>query len=70
MIARLYNVDPHARIGHYDSEADFRVQGSGLTSRAGKSLAFLDVLADTRKSTPHDARRGAYGRRAFATCNK
>ena len=45
VIARLYNMDPDARIGFYDSEADF-VAKVRQYPRNGSSLAFLAVLAN------------------------
>jgi len=43
LIAHLFNVDPHARIGFYDNEADFVKKVRAHQPRGG-SLAFLDVL--------------------------
>jgi hypothetical protein len=43
VIAYLFNIDPHARIGFYDSLADFigKVQ---RYRRKGSELPFLSVL--------------------------
>ena len=43
VIAYLFNADPHARVGFYDSEADF-VATVRKYPRKGSDLAFLDVL--------------------------
>lgn len=45
VIAYLYNLDPHARIGFYDNEADF-VAKVRKYRRKGSSLPFLDVLTN------------------------
>ena len=47
VIAHLFNVDPAARVGFYDNEADF-VAKVRKYPRKGSSLAFLGVL-DTIK---------------------
>jgi hypothetical protein len=48
VIAELYNTDPHARIGFYDSEADF-VAKVRQYPRKGSELPFLDVLENIRE---------------------
>lgn len=48
VIALLFNVDPHARIGFYDSEADF-VDKVRKWPRKGSELAFLEVLDNIKE---------------------
>ncbi len=50
VIAHLFNVDSHARIGQYNGEADFvaQVRQYPRTDR-GNSLAFLDTLTNIRR---------------------
>lgn len=43
VMAHLYNVDPHARVGFYKNEADFVEKVRNYTPR-GQSLEFLNVL--------------------------
>ena len=48
VIAHLFNVDPAARVGFYDNEADF-VAKVRKYPRKGSSLAFLDVLDNIKE---------------------
>jgi hypothetical protein len=48
LIAHLFSLDPHARIGCYDSEADF-VRQVREHPRKGQSLDFLSVLPHIRE---------------------
>jgi hypothetical protein len=45
VMAYLFNIDPHARIGFYDSEADF-VEKVRKYRRKDSDLAFLKVLTN------------------------
>jgi hypothetical protein len=45
VIAHLFNLDPHARIGFYDNEADFVAKVREFP-RSGESLDFLNVLTN------------------------
>jgi hypothetical protein len=49
VIAHLFNIDPEARIGGYNSKADFVAKVHQWIPR-GQSLAFLDVLTEEAKS--------------------
>jgi hypothetical protein len=48
VIAFLFNIDPHARVGFYDNEADF-VEKVRKYPRKGSTLAFLDHLDNIKE---------------------
>jgi hypothetical protein len=50
VIAYLFNIDPHARIGQYNNEADFVKKVTENAAR-GASLAFLATLTNIREYT-------------------
>lgn len=53
VIARLYSMDEHARIGHYSHEADF-VRQVRVYQPRGSSLAFLAALGNINEYGGYD----------------